>query len=104
MAVSNESSRRAEVAKRLRIAREMAGLSQAQVAGLLGLHRPTVSEIEAGRRKVAVEELVELARLYEVDVAWLSAAEEGRQPAEVSLAARELSKLKEEDAKFLLEY
>ena len=36
------------VAERLRLAREQAGLSQGQVARLLGKHRPTISEIEAG--------------------------------------------------------
>ena len=38
------------IASRLRSAREMAGLSQGQVAKMLGMHRPTISEIEAGRR------------------------------------------------------
>ena len=40
-------STREQIAARLRAAREAAGLSQGQVAKLLKLHRPTVSEIEA---------------------------------------------------------
>ena len=39
------------VAERLRLAREQAGLSQGQVAKLLDLHRPTISEIEVTRRE-----------------------------------------------------
>ena len=48
---------RLEIAGRLRLARETAGLSQGQAAKRLGLHRPTVSEIEAGRRRVTAEEV-----------------------------------------------
>lgn len=54
---------REHIAARLRVAREAAGLSQGQVAKLMGLHRPTISEIEAGRRRVTGEELVQFAKL-----------------------------------------
>lgn len=86
------------VAERLRLAREQAGLSQGQVAKLLDMHRPTISEIEAGRRRVAAEELREFSRIYEVSVAWLtgSDADDGLDDR-VKLAARELAKLKPED-------
>ena len=59
------------VAERLRLAREQAGLSQGQVARLLGKHRPTISEIEAGRRSVSAEELGVFADIYEVSATWL---------------------------------
>lgn len=87
------------VAERLRIAREQAGLSQGQVARILGLHRPTISEIEAGRRRVTAEETATFARLYEVSVAWLTGSEEADNDIDdrVRLAARELAKLKSED-------
>ena len=55
-----------KIAYKLRLAREMAGLSQNQVAQILGLKRPAISEIEAGRRKVSAEEIAELARIYSV--------------------------------------
>ena len=64
--------RRADVARRLRTAREMAGLSQGQVARMLQIHRPSVSEAEARRRRVPAEELSELAKIYGVSVNWLS--------------------------------
>lgn len=90
---------RMALAERLRTAREMAGLSQGQVAKSLGLHRPSISEMEAGRRRVSAEELAKLAELYVVDLSWLAGGE--MMPAEhqnrVELAARELSKLRDED-------
>ncbi len=69
--MTNESTKSAVIAERLRAARERAGLSQGQVAKLLNLHRPTISEIEAARRKVSAEELIEFARIYGVITAWL---------------------------------
>jgi len=90
-------STRTEIAKRLRLAREQAGLSQGQVAQLMGFQRPTVSEIEAGRRRVSAEELSHLADLYEVSVSWLAKEETEVGDPAAELAARELSKLKKED-------
>src|SRR5712692_6304557 len=59
------------LAERLREARTAAGLSQGQVAKKLGMHRPTVTEIEASRRKVSAEELRQFADLYGVSKDWL---------------------------------
>jgi len=98
-------STRLAIAKRLRIAREMAGLSQSQVAVMLGIHRPSVSEMEAGRRKVSVEELARLAEMYDVDVDWVMGAKAESDVevlARVELAARELSKLRSQDLERLL--
>ena len=88
------------VASRLRLAREQAGLSQGQVAKLLDMHRPTISEIEAGRRRVSAEELAEFARLYDVSLNWLTASEGGQVDEDndrVMLAARQLARLKADD-------
>lgn len=63
---------RGDIAARLRTARERAGLSQGQAARLLEMHRPTISEIEASRRRVAAEELTRFADLYGVTVSWLA--------------------------------
>ena len=99
-------SRRAAIASRLRTARETAGLSQGQAAKILGVHRPSVTEMESGRRKVSAEELTELARIYGVKVSWL-ACEDVETPDpdrdRIELAARELSKMKPEDRKRLIE-
>lgn len=96
--MSNQSPEihRKLVGSRLREAREFAGLSQEQAAQLLKLHRPTISEIEAGRRKVSTQELLQFAGLYDATPAYLLG-----QTAEVveignpkiRMAARELEKL-----------
>jgi transcriptional regulator with XRE-family HTH domain len=97
-------STREQIANRLRTARDAAGLSQGQVAKLLNFHRPTVSEIEAGRRKVSGEELTQFASLYGVSVEWLTSATGESDPSEdrILLAARELSKMKDQDLDHLL--
>jgi Zn-dependent peptidase ImmA (M78 family) len=52
------------------------------VAERLGVHRPTISEIEAGRRGVSSEELYQLARIYATTVgALLGDAVPGEQEA-----------------------
>lgn len=88
---------RVDIANRLRVAREQAGLSQGQVARMLDVHRPTISEIEAGRRKVSAEELARLAKIYGVSVSWLTKEESEVEDPAVELAARELAKLKKQD-------
>ena len=50
--------------ERLRDAREYMGFSQGEVAAALGLSRPAVSNMEAGRRKVSGLELARLGALY----------------------------------------
>ena len=85
-----------EIAVRLRLARIQAGLSQGQVATMLGVHRPTISEIEAGRRRVAAEELLVFARIYAVSVIWLIGGEASASAVEDRLrpGASELAKHK----------
>jgi transcriptional regulator with XRE-family HTH domain len=97
-------SMREQIASRLRTAREAAGLSQGQTAKLLDMHRPTISEIEAGRRRVSGEELVRFAELFGVTVEWITAPTPNIDPAEdrIVLAARELGKMKDSDLDRLL--
>jgi transcriptional regulator with XRE-family HTH domain len=93
------------IAARAREARKLAGLSQAQVAKLMGLHRPSISEAEAGRRSFTGEELARLADIYDVKVSWLAGEDAERLDVHddrVQLAARELTKLKPDDLDRLL--
>jgi transcriptional regulator with XRE-family HTH domain len=99
--MSGDQQRQA-IAERLRLAREKAGLSQGQVAMKLGWHRPTVSEIEAGRRRVAAEEVGQLADIYGVDVNWVVTGDAIEADPAIQLAARVLAKLKKEDAEKIL--
>ncbi len=85
------------LALRLKTAREQSGLSQGQVAKIMGLHRPSISEMEAGRRKVSSDELTQLAEIYGVSIRWLTATEPATIDPRIELAARELSKLRPED-------
>ena len=83
----------------------MAGLSQGQVAKILGLHRPSVSEIEAGNRRVSAEELQKLCEIYEVNIDWVvGKASDTADPndARLELAARELAKLNPDNLSRLL--
>ncbi|OKI17390.1 hypothetical protein A6A25_41010 [Saccharothrix sp. CB00851] len=72
------------LAARIRDAREAAKLTQAQVAGELGISRPTLIAMEKGTRAVSPAELVKLAQVYGRDVANL--LRPSRPPA--SLRAR----------------
>jgi len=102
---SSSQQSRETIASRLRTAREIAGLTQGQIAKLLGVHRPTITEIEAGRRRVAAEELQAFARHYRTSIAWLSGEEAAiADPTDqrIRLAARELSKLSDDDLERLL--
>ena len=97
--MTTSDNKRKVVASRLRTAREMAGLSQAQVAKILSLHRPSVSEMEAGRRKVSVDELTKLAKIYSVDMEWLAGSTPDTKNGDerIRFAARQLAKLKSDD-------
>lgn len=98
--MAEDASVRKPTAERLRLGRVRAGLSQGQVAKLLGVHRPTITEIEAARRKVTAQELDRFADTYGVSVDWLL----GRVPeraelsdSRVKLVARDLEKLSQPD-------
>lgn len=61
-----------EGASRLRLAREMSGLSLTQVANILGTDVTSISSAEEGVRKVGGDEIARLAEVYEVDRSWLA--------------------------------
>jgi len=95
--MSEQDKLRQAIAARLRAAREQAGLSQGQAAKLLEMQRPTISEIEAGRRRVAADELAAFARIYGVSISWLADEKSEVADPAAELAARELAKLKPQD-------
>ncbi|MCY4001872.1 MAG: helix-turn-helix transcriptional regulator [Bacteroidetes bacterium] len=94
------------IGDRLRFAREMAGLSPVQVARLLGCGTPKISNIEAGIIDLSEDEIVRFGDLYGVSTSWII-GKKINAPTEdnhVKLAARELSKLREEDLSRLLQF
>jgi transcriptional regulator with XRE-family HTH domain len=97
--------KKAIIASRIREARKMAGLSQTQVAKMVGVHRPSISEIEAGNRNVSAEEIAQFAEIFDVSPSWLigeGADKVDMHDSKIQLAARELQKLKPEDLDRLL--
>lgn len=59
------------LAERLKYAREMAGLSQAQAAELIDAEFTTISRYETGLRQPRDQRLAELADTYKVSRDWL---------------------------------
>lgn len=95
----------AALAARIKEARKLSGLSQGHVAKFLGIHRPSVSEIEAGNRRVSADEIARMAEIFDVSLAWLLGENETTATAEdprIQLAARELNKLSPDDLDRLL--
>lgn len=104
--MENELKQKQAIASRLALARKQAGLTQGQVATLLDLHRPTISEIEAGRRNVTGTELAKFADIYGVSANWLACNDSEEPDADrdrVLLAARELAKLAPNDLNKVLD-
>ena len=100
------SSAESCMSRRLRLARENAGLNQTQAAKLMDMRRPSIVEIEKGRRRVTADELRRFSDIYKVPLTWLacSGAENSDEEKEkIELAARELSKLRQEDLERVLE-
>jgi len=103
--MDTDQKKKEAIASRLALARKQAGLSQGQVAKMLNLHRPSISEAEAGRRNVTAPELARLAEIYGVSFDWLGCANTdlaGGTNDRVQLAARELAKLKNDDLEKVL--
>lgn len=60
-----------DIGSRLRVARTRVGLSQAEVARRLRMLRPTISQLEAGGRRLLAEEVPRFAALYGCDPLYL---------------------------------
>ncbi len=104
--MSATNDRKQVIANRLREARKLAGLSQGQIARTLRMHRPTISEIEAGNRRVSAEELTRFAEAYDVSIEWLSGQGANKldpHDDRLQLAFRELNKLKPDDIDKLIQ-
>jgi len=103
--MDTDQKKKEAIASRLALARKQAGLSQAQVAKMLDLHRPSISEAEAGRRNVTAIELAKLAEIYGVSLDWLGCTNKDESSGandKIQLAARELAKLKNDDLEKVL--
>jgi transcriptional regulator with XRE-family HTH domain len=81
----------------LRIARKRAGLTQEEVARQLDMRRPSISEIEWGRRSVKVHELEAMAKLYRVRPEFLTRGTGPKDGQVVALVSEELAGLNNTD-------
>lgn len=97
--MSKADSERAEMARRLKEAREYLELPQDEVARELGVPRTAISLIESGQRKVEALELQKLARLYQRPVGYFTGEESAdiELPPQVAHLARAAAKLSNRD-------
>jgi Zn-dependent peptidase ImmA (M78 family)/transcriptional regulator with XRE-family HTH domain len=68
MSTPLENTSAVEIGERLRLARETAGLKQAPAAEAIGMSRTTLIAIEQGQRRVRMDELLKLSKLYGTSV------------------------------------
>jgi transcriptional regulator with XRE-family HTH domain len=66
------------LARRVKELREKAGISQERLAELLGVSRPTISQIESGQRKISADDLIKLSNVFHVSLENL--VEPGNEP------------------------
>ena len=57
-----------EINQRIKALRRDAGISQQKLADMLGVSRPTITQIEAGERKVSSDDLLKLSEIFNVSV------------------------------------
>lgn len=95
----DKDAQRILMAERLRESREYVGLSQEEVANVLGISRPAVTNIESGSRKVEATELSTLARLYRKSMDYLLTGKEpvASGPEQLAFLARAVKGLSERD-------
>lgn len=99
-----QANERADIAARLKEAREYLGLSQQEVAAALTLPRTAVSMMESGQRGVDSLELKALAKLYQRPMSFFTGEEETALGSDVALLAKQVAKLSEQDRNELLRF
>jgi transcriptional regulator with XRE-family HTH domain len=97
-------SDRQSIANKLKEAREYLGLSQQEVADALKIPRSAVSLLEAAQRGVESTELQVLAKLYQRPIGYFTGEESQALGGDVSMLARQVAKLSEEDRDELLRF
>lgn len=70
MPKSIHSSEYKTVIKKLRVAREAAGLTQSEAAERLGKPQSYISKIERGERRIDILELSKISNIYEKKIEW----------------------------------
>lgn len=94
----------AELGGRLREAREFLGLSQEQVADFLGIARPSVSAMEAGKRGVSFQEMSRLAHLYRRPLSYFSGEDDSEDDPTAQALFRTTKGLSPNDRQQVLKF
>lgn len=63
------------IGQRIKKLREEKGITQQDLADMLKVLRPTVSQIESGDRKISVDELIKLSEIFNISVPYLMGLE-----------------------------
>lgn len=90
---------RIQIAERLRAAREYLGISQSEIAQMVGLPRTAITGIESGSRKVEATELKRLSTIYRRSVEYLLTGCEPAYngPEQFAFLARAINGLTQKD-------
>ena len=85
-----------KIGERLRKLRKYMGLTQEQVADILGLGRDAILRIEKGDRKIDLQELIDFSKLYSISMDELTAEEHTINSDDIAFA-RGFKELSEKD-------
>jgi len=83
-----------KIGYRIKKLREQVEISQQRLAELLGVSRPTISQIENGGRKISVDELIKLSEIFGVSVENLLDLK--KQPEVILKEGKKVEKIKPE--------
>lgn len=81
-----------KIGNKIKELRENAGMSQQKLAELLGVLRPTISQIENNERKISADELIKLSDIFGVSVENLLNLE--KQPEVILREGKKMKKIK----------
>ena len=90
-----------KIGERLRKLRKYIGLTQEQVANILGVGRDAILRIEKGDRKIDLQELMSFSKLYNISMDELIAEEHIINSSNVAFA-RGFNELSEKDKKEII--
>ena len=90
-----------KIVERLRKLRKYMGLTQEQVADILGLGRDAILRIEKGDRKIDLQELIDFSKLYSISMDELTAEEHTINSDDIAFA-RGFKELSEKDKREII--
>lgn len=90
-----------KIGERLRKLRKYMGLTQEQVAEILSIGRDAVLRIEKGERKIALQELINFSKLYNISIEELTEEQHSFNSSDMAFA-RGFSELSEKDKKEII--